>query len=97
MYTCPVCCKKFEKLKDLKIHFKRHDTSYCPLCRKNYRNPSEHYVKHYQKTKDERHLVLYYLSANLYKTHAPTNTKLYKDALEKAKVYLGGKEWSRRN
>nr|WP_176579824.1 hypothetical protein [Acidianus hospitalis] len=92
---CPSCGKRFETLKDLKIHFKKHDASYCPICRKNYKKPSEHYIKHYQKTKDERHLVLYYLSANLYKNHTPINTKLYKIALEKARKYLGVKEWSR--
>jgi hypothetical protein len=79
MYVCPFCNREFETLKDLKIHFKRHDASYCPFCKTRYKNPSEHYIKYYQKTKDERHLILYYLSTNLYKNHKP-NSKLFKKA-----------------
>jgi len=77
MYVCPFCNREFDTLMYLKKHFKRHNISFCPYCKKYYKKPLEHYAK--KGTRDERHLILYYLSTNLYKNHKP-NSKLFKKA-----------------
>nr|CAG38272.1 hypothetical protein [Sulfolobus islandicus] len=80
MYICPLCNREFDTLIYLKKHFKSHNISYCPYCRRRYKSP----LGHFAKKSDEQHLVIYYLSTNLYRNHKPY-TKLFKEASEIAK------------
>lgn len=39
---CPECGKSFETIRGLSLHFRRHLSPYCPICKENFKSIKAH-------------------------------------------------------
>ena len=74
-FICPVCYRHFLSFAALRSHFNReHNSSYCPICDRYYRNLAAHY--YYLSLACKRHAILFGLCRTNYNTKS--KSKIYK-------------------
>lgn len=54
---CPECGRRFESLRGLVLHFRKHISPYCPVCKENFKNIRSHI----RQRNDPAHKLLYAL------------------------------------